>query len=93
MPGAGLDVQGRPGQGRAVGVGRVRGGQGQGHRLGLGQLGVLDVGAQPVHRGRHGELGGAEVFDEVAAAAAAGFLEPGQHLVHQAEAAQDAAPP
>ena len=75
----------RPGEGRAVGVGRVGGGQADRRRLAA----VVDLAerAQPVDRARGAELGGAQPLDEVAAPAAAGVLERREHLVDRREAA------
>jgi hypothetical protein len=89
VPGSGVVVLGGPGEGSTVGVGRIGGSQGKGNRFGLGELAVLRIRTQPVYCCGDGELGRAQVFDEVAAAAAAGFFQPGQDFVHQAESAQD----
>ena len=75
----------RPGQRGAVRVGGVGGGQRDRGRL---RVGVdLGEGAQPVDRPGGAELGGAEAGHEVAAAAAAGVLERGEHLVGGGEPA------
>ena len=74
-----------PRQRGAERVGRVGGGEGHGHGLGVG--GLLGERAQPVDGTGGPELGGAEALDEVAAPAAAGVLEGGEHLVDRGETA------
>ena len=78
---------GGPGQRRAVRVGRIGGRQH--HRGVVRPLGVhpVEIGAQPIHGGRDGELGAAQRLDEIAALAATGLLESGQHLVQGGETA------
>ncbi len=83
----------RPAQCGAERVCRVGGGERDGGGLlrhGRVRAGVGAEGAEPVHGGRHGELCGAEVLDEIPAAAAPHLLEAGQHLVHEPETARDA---
>ncbi len=86
-PGAGLDVrQGGPLQGCSVRVGRIGGCQGD---CGA-DLSVLHAFAdvtQPVHGGRGGELGRAELLDEVAATHLPCGLCCREHFVHAGEAA------
>ena len=85
-----LAARGRPGQRRAVRVGRVRGGQHD--RPVLRPFGIDPVAevAQPVDGRRDGELRAAQRLDEVAALASAGVLEGAQHLVQGGEPAGDA---
>ena len=79
----------RPGQCRAVGVGRVGGGERQSRGLATVDCGRFGERAEPVDRAGRAELRGPESVDEVTAAAPPGVLEGGEHLVDPGKPTQD----
>ena len=79
----------RPAEGRAVGVGRIGGGQevDPARRRTIAKLANRP---QPVEGARQGELGGPQPVYEVAAPDPAGILECAQDRIDRREAASDA---
>src|SRR4029450_940532 len=69
-------VTARPGQGRAIRVGRIGGGEHEDVSRLVVATGVAALAAQPVEGGRQAELGATQSLHEVAAPDSAALLPP-----------------